>query len=34
MSFQQKRFLMTKFLESQFEVKQVCDFQTKANFYE
>ena len=34
MSFQQKRILMNKFVESQFEVKQVDEFQRNANSYE
>ena len=34
MSFKQKRILMKTFLESQFEVMEVYEFQTKANSYE
>ena len=34
MSFQQKRTLMNKFVEAQFEVMYVYEFQTKANSYE
>ena len=33
-SFKQNRILMNKFLESQFGVKQVDEFQTKANSYD
>ena len=34
MSFKQKRILMKTFVEPHFEVIQVYEFQTKANFYE
>ena len=34
MSFKQKRILMKKFLECQFKVTEVYEFQTKANFDE
>ena len=34
MSFKQKRILMNKFFESQFEDMKVYEFQTKANSYE
>ena len=34
MSFKQKRILMNKFVESQFEDMKVYVFQTKANSYE
>ena len=34
MSFKQKRILMKTFVESQFEVTLVYEFQAKANSYE
>ena len=34
MSFKQKRILMKTFVEPHFEVMQVYEFQTKANFYQ
>ena len=34
MSFKQKRILMKTFVESQFEVIYVYEFQTTANYYE
>ena len=34
MSFNQKRILMNKFVESQSEVLLVYEFQTKVNSYE
>ena len=34
MKFKQKRILMKTFIESQFEVMWVSEFQTKANCYE
>ena len=34
MSFKQKRILMNVFVESQFEVMLVCEFQAKANCYQ
>ena len=34
MSFKQKRLGMKTFVESQFEIISVDDFQTKANSYE
>ena len=34
MSFKQKRILMKIFVESQFEVMEIFEFQTKANSYE
>ena len=34
MSFKRKRFLMKAFLQSQFEVMSVYEFQTKLSFYE
>ena len=34
MSFNQKRILMNKFVESQCEVLLVYEFQTKVNSYE
>ena len=33
-SFKHQRIFMKTFVESQFEVMLVCEFQTKANFYE
>ena len=34
MSFQEKRILMNKFVESQFEVMYVYEFPTKENYFE
>ena len=34
MGFKQEQFLMMTFFESQFEVLQLYEFQTKANFNE
>ena len=34
MSFKEKRILMNKFVESQFEVMYVYEFPTKANYFE
>ena len=34
MSFKQKRILMNKFVQSQFEDMKAYEFQTKANSYE
>ena len=34
MSFKEKRILMSKFVESQFEVMYVYEFPRKANYFE
>ena len=34
MSFKQKRIRMKTFVESEFEIMSVYEFETKANYYE